>query len=207
MPSCLHQLLTEDVDVTAALPSRSSLSRSEQPHQQYRVIQKARDGIIAGVVQSDILSRAESTPGWAGLLSICAEHCGDIGFIPFPSQTWDCDSVTRWFGYLSVNVCEQRAVCPIRVSAASRCRRERSTRPFLPEDCVQTSHTLASELHHLEGRREVRYPLWRRPFGLSRADGKTPDGVTLMAWAKGKALTRDASVVDRWYIQTSGSSD
>ena len=38
--------------------------------------------------------------------------------------------------------------------------------------------------------------LQRRTFGLSRTDGKRPDGVTVIPWSKGKCLTRDVTVTD-----------
>jgi len=36
----------------------------------------------------------------------------------------------------------------------------------------------------------------KEPAGLSRDDGKRPDGVTLLPWAKGKPLAWDVTVPD-----------
>ena len=77
MPSYLHHLQTEDVDISVALSSWRSLSNSDQPHQQSRAVQKAWDGIIDSVVQASLLSIAESPLHRARLLSACAEHSGD----------------------------------------------------------------------------------------------------------------------------------
>jgi len=44
------------------------------------------------------------------------------------------------------------------------------------------------------------YMYWglKKPPGLSRDDGKRPDGVTLLRWAKGKPLACDVTVPDTY---------
>jgi hypothetical protein len=46
------------------------------------------------------------------------------------------------------------------------------------------------------------------PNGLSRDDGKRPDGMTLVPWIKGQPLVWDVTVVDtladRYVLKTSG---
>ena len=37
-------------------------------------------------------------------------------------------------------------------------------------------------------------PVLKEPLGLSRTDGKHPDGLTLVPWSRGKALTWDVTV-------------
>ena len=39
-------------------------------------------------------------------------------------------------------------------------------------------------------------PAVKAPPGLNRADGKRPDGLTLIPWLRGRALIWDATVVD-----------
>ena len=39
-------------------------------------------------------------------------------------------------------------------------------------------------------------PARKEPSGLSRTDGKRPDGITLLPWSAGKAVTWDVTVVD-----------
>src|SRR6218665_1930678 len=39
------------------------------------------------------------------------------------------------------------------------------------------------------------FPALKKPPGLSRADGKRPDGLTLIPWRRGQALIWDATVV------------
>ena len=38
-------------------------------------------------------------------------------------------------------------------------------------------------------------PLTKEPQGLSRSDGQRPDGLTLIPWQAGKAMTWDVTVV------------
>jgi len=38
-------------------------------------------------------------------------------------------------------------------------------------------------------------PVTKEPNGLSRSDGKRPDGLTLVPWKEGKPLTWDSTVV------------
>ena len=47
------------------------------------------------------------------------------------------------------------------------------------------------------------------PTGLSRSDGKRPDGLTLVPWSAGKSIIWDVTVVDTLaasYIQTTSKS-
>jgi hypothetical protein len=39
--------------------------------------------------------------------------------------------------------------------------------------------------------------------GLSRDDGKTPDGMTLVPWIKGQPLVWDVTIVDSYVLKTS----
>jgi len=41
-------------------------------------------------------------------------------------------------------------------------------------------------------------PAVKEPAGLSRDNGKRPDGVTLLPWAKGKPLAWDVTVPDTY---------
>jgi len=41
-------------------------------------------------------------------------------------------------------------------------------------------------------------PAVKEPVGLSRDDGKRPDGVTLLPWARGKPLAWDVTVPDTY---------
>ena len=38
--------------------------------------------------------------------------------------------------------------------------------------------------------------LYKEPVGLCRSDGKRPDGVTMVPWARGRCMTWDVTVAD-----------
>ena len=44
--------------------------------------------------------------------------------------------------------------------------------------------------------RKADVPATKEPAGLSRSDGKKPDGLTLIPWQAGRCLTWDATVAD-----------
>jgi len=52
-------------------------------------------------------------------------------------------------------------------------------------------------------------PVAKEPQGLSRADGKRLDGLTMVPWREGKPLTWDVTVVcplAEWYIDDSATN-
>ena len=52
-------------------------------------------------------------------------------------------------------------------------------------------------------------PSTKEPKGLVQGDGKKPDGLTLVPWKAGKALTWDATIVDTFaasYLKVSPQS-
>ena len=46
--------------------------------------------------------------------------------------------------------------------------------------------------------KRAQIPAVKEPTGLSRTDGKRPDGATLLPWAKGKPLAWDVTVPDTY---------
>ena len=44
--------------------------------------------------------------------------------------------------------------------------------------------------------KRAQIPAVKEPINLSRDDGKRPDGVSLISWAKGKAVAWDVTIVD-----------
>ena len=44
--------------------------------------------------------------------------------------------------------------------------------------------------------KKAQYPAVNEPVGLSRSDGKRPDGATMMPWTRGKPLAWDVTIPD-----------
>ena len=44
--------------------------------------------------------------------------------------------------------------------------------------------------------KKAQYPAVKEPVGLSRSDGKRPDGATQIPWTRGKPLAWDITVPD-----------
>ena len=66
--------------------------------------------------------------------------------------------------------------------------------------------TFATQLNDLIWRavKKAQIPASKQPIGLSRADGKRPDGATLVPWTRGKPLAWDMTVPDTYvasYLQ------
>jgi len=59
-------------------------------------------------------------------------------------------------------------------------------------------HTRHNQLNDVVWRalQRAQVPAMKEPLGLSRGDGKRPDGVTLIPWARGRSLTWDVTVPD-----------
>ena len=46
--------------------------------------------------------------------------------------------------------------------------------------------------------KKAQYPAVKEPVGLSRSDGKRPDGATLIPWTRGKPVAWDVTVPDTY---------
>ena len=110
----------------------------------------------------------------------------------------------------------------VRISIATRL----AARACEPHTCLCGKEVDARGLHGLSCRksaaRHIRHAhlndtIWRavkrahipavkEPFGLSRADGKRPDGATLIPWAGGKALAWDVTVADTFALSHVGDT-
>ena len=61
-------------------------------------------------------------------------------------------------------------------------------------------HIRHSQLNDLIWRavKKAQIPASKEPIGLSRTDGKRPDGATLVTWTRGKPLSWDVTVPDTY---------
>ena len=105
---------------------------------------------------------------------------------------------------LGANLCDPH-VCPCGTFVNSRgthglsCKRGSSK---------LTRHAIVNNLVHCALVR-ARIPSTMEPMGLSRSDGKRPDGLTLVPWSAGKNIIWDVTVVDTLtasYIQATSKT-
>ena len=77
-------------------------------------------------------------------------------------------------------------------------RRQRSAWIDLPQEWIR--HIRHSLLNDLIWRavKKAQIPASKELVGLSRADGKRPDGSTLVPWTRGKPLALDVTVPDKY---------
>ena len=133
----------DDLGKAAALSSWKFLSHTEEPIELTRGIQKAWDGPVVSVAQSDLLSRAESSIDQARLLAACAEHSGDWLHAPpitvvglrLNDEMVRISIATR----LGARVCEPHT-CPCGMEVDAR-----GLHGLLPEKCSQAYKTRALE--------------------------------------------------------------
>ena len=98
---------------------------------------------------------------------------------------------SAWYYRLGTRLCEPHT-CPrgtfvdVRGLHGLSCRRSAGR------------HTRHSQLNDIIWRSlcRAKIPASKEPLGLTRSDGKRPDGVTLIPWSHGKCLTWDVTVPD-----------
>jgi len=145
--------------------------------------------------KSTLLTHAVDDHDRARLLAVTAPHAGDwLHALPISSCGLRLDDETIRVAVglrLGLNLCEPHR-CPCGVQVDSR-----------------GTHGLACKLgpgrmarhHHINdiiwrALSRAGIPSTKEPAGLIRADGKRPDGLTLIPWQGGKNLTWDVTVAD-----------
>ena len=131
----------------------------------------------------------------ARLLATAAPHSGDwLHALPISNcgLRLDNESIRVAVGLrLGVNLCQPHE-CPCGVIVDSRGTHGLS--------CRRSSGRIARH-HHINdivwrGLTRASIPSSKEPSGLSRTDGKRPDGLTLIPWQGGKSLIWDVTVAD-----------
>ena len=131
----------------------------------------------------------------ARLLAVTAPHAGDwLHALPISSCGLRLDDETIRVSVglrLGLNLCEPHR-CPCGLQVDSRGTHGLS--------CKLSSGRMARH-HHINdliwrSLSRAGIPSTKEPTGLVRADGKRPDGLTLIPWQGGKNLTWDVTVAD-----------
>ena len=155
-----------------------------------------RPGIEA--IKASLLTSAPDNHHRARLLAVSAPHSGDwLHALPISScglrlDILDNETIRVAVGLrLGVNLCQPHH-CPCGAQVDARgthglaCKRSsgRTTRHHHLNDLVWSGLLRAG------------VPSSKEPSGLSRADGKRPDGITLIPWQGGKSMIWDVTVAD-----------
>ena len=153
-----------------------------------------RPGIVAD--QAVVMSAFADNFNIARLLAAAAPYCGDWLHILLPSTCWlrlDNEAAVKVaLGLrLGISLCvPYQCPCSKQVDARGKrclsCKRDagRSIRHHELNDIIYRALTRVSTLSVLE------------PPGLSRTDGKRPNGLTLIPWQRGMSVTWDVTVAD-----------
>jgi len=156
--------------------------------------QKTWDRPCIEANKATILSSAPDNHHRARLLAISAPHAGDwLHALPISSCGLRLDEFIRVVVglRLGINLCQPRQ-CP--------CGSQVDTRGTHGLACKQSSGRTVRHPHindlvwHSLLRAGI--PSSKEPSGLSRSDGKRPDGITLIPWQAGKTFMWDVTVID-----------
>ena len=188
--------LTQDVYVDAALAPWSILSDpTDQPPSQAVGKQCVWDRPVIIHEAATLRNCYSDEQNLARLSAVSAPHSGDwLQALPISScgLRLDDEAIRVSVGLrLGVNLCVQHT-CPCGA----------------PVDCTGI-HGLSCRLafgrqarhHHVNdiiwrAMSSAGVPSTKEPVGLLRDDGKRPDGMTLIPWTRGKAVTWDVTVVN-----------
>ena len=145
--------------------------------------------------KSTLVANAFDTHHKARLLAVTAPHAGDwLHALPISSCGLRLDDETIRVSVglrLGLNLCEPHR-CP--------CGQQVDSRGTHGLACKLSSGRI-SRHHHINdliwrSLSRAGLPSTKEPVGLIRADGKRPDGLTLIPWQGGKNLTWDVTVAD-----------
>ena len=192
-------LLRCDPCPDAALTSASNLWSSSYnipcPSPPLALKQKSWDTPLIEADKAVVLSGAQDNHHRARLLAASAPHSGDwLHALPVSNCGLRLDDETIRVAVglrLGVNLCQPHE-CP--------CGAQVDARGTHGLSCKQSSGRIARH-HHINdliwrGLSRAGVPSTKEPSGLSRTDGKRPDGITLIPWQAGRSLIWDVTIVD-----------
>jgi hypothetical protein len=199
--------VSDDPSILSTLASWQAGHNCPPPSGINAAIQSQWDRAIIACIRSKVWAANTDPHNKARLHAITAPHSGDWLFaLPITScgLRLDNESIRVAVGLrLGVNICEPHPCpCGTLVNALGThglsCKRSagRIARHQQLNDLVWRGLTRAN------------IPATKEPTGLFRADGKRPDGLTLIPWKSGKCLTWDVTVADTFaasYLGTTSS--
>ena len=186
-----------DKSTESAEISWAALSGASKPAGQQCCIQKAWDGLVSAKQVTHLLSSTSNDTDKARLLAASSPHTGDWLHAP------PIASVGLRLSDEAVRVAvAHRLGCKACEPHTCVCGKAVSARGLHGLACRRSGprHQRHSQLNDILWRafKRAQVPAVKEPAGLSRDDGKRPDGVTLLPWAKGKPLAWDVTVPDTY---------
>jgi len=184
-----------DRSFEAACSAWKSLNSIPAPSGATAYIQRAWDAPSIAKDKALVMSSASSSLDKARLLAISADHSSDwLYALPISScgLRLDDEAIRVAVGLrLGLELCQVHT-CP--------CGSTVDTRGTHGLSCRQSVGRTArhQQLNDFVYRaiRRADVPAVKEPSGLSRTDGKRPDGLTLVPWQSGRCLTWDVTVAD-----------
>ena len=190
-----NHVVVPDSSVETARQTWSSMYDTDPPAGLSANLQRSWDTPIIQMDMRSVLVAASTAEDRARLLAIKSSHASDWLFaLPISScgLRLDDEAVRIAVGLrLGLHLC-QTHLCP--------CGTTVDTRGLHGLSCKRSSGraTRHQQLNDLVYRalRRADVPAAKEPAGLTRIDGKRPDGLTLIPWQGGRSLTWDVTVVD-----------
>ena len=186
-----------DPEVNIAQDAWTSTSKATPPLQQYQGKQRSWDDIIVKQSFDQLLSKASCDEDKARLLAVSQPHAGD----------WLLAPPITSIGLRMSNE-EIRIAVGTRLGGVTcephlcQCGKMVDAKGLHGLSCLKSAgrHIRHSNLNDIIHRALKRAGIQaaKEPLGLFREDGKRPDGVTLIPWARGKCLAWDVTVPDTY---------
>jgi hypothetical protein len=191
----LQKCQVNEEDTRASLFNWQSLSASQEPAHPHNTSQRAWDTAIAQQTFQALLDASTEQYHRARLLAASAAHSGDwLSAVPITAcgLRLSDEAVRVAVGLRLGTELGQAHQCicgetvDTRGSHAFSCRRNpgRTQRHHFINDLVWRAMTRAG------------IPSVKEPNGLTRSDGKRPDGLTSIPWREGRSATWDVTVIN-----------
>jgi hypothetical protein len=194
-------------DIESSLTHWTQLSCSQAPTNLQESSQRTLDGTVTEQSFQAILSSTIDPMDRARLLAAAAPHSGDwLHALPITAcgLRLSNEAVRVAVGLrLGTELCQvHQCTCGVNVDKRGlhvlSCKRNpgRTQRHHFINDLIWRAMSRAS------------IPSVKEPHGLTRSDGKRPDGLTLIPWREGRSATWDVTVTDTMansYVATSSA--
>ena len=187
----------EDLAITESLKVWHTMTDAKEPLDTCRHVQRAWDEQIVDTAFQRLLSTQSLPVDQARLKAVSDTHTGDwLNALPLTAiglRLSDEDirvAVAYRLGAIACqpHICECGSLVDARGLHGLSCRKSAAR---------QSRHSQLNDIIWRAVKR-AQVPASKEPLGLSRTDGKRPDGATLIPWARGKPLAWDVTVPDTY---------